>query len=63
MPKYHSDIHNAKPCTFDGRDCWIAAIVEGDRIAFELGDDKIGEFGTEKEAKEWADKILKRVNG
>ncbi len=50
---YSGRIHNAKKVTFDGRDCWIAAIHVNGRFKADEPGDITSEHTTEKEAATW----------
>ena len=52
-------IHNAKRCTFDGRDCWIAAIHDAGTGAFVTSALNVQEVASPKEGKLW---LLQRAS-
>ena len=58
--KYTGHVHNAKRVTFDGRDCFIAAIhVDGKyRVIDPPGGDNVSEHTTQEEAIDWLYKRL-----
>jgi hypothetical protein len=51
-PKIIGTVHNAKICTFDGRDCWISALCD-ERGKFLYGKNNVEEHDTEEQAREW----------
>lgn len=59
MPRlYTGQIHNAKACTFDGRDCFIAAIHVDGRFRADEPGDIVSEHATEAEAVLWLNREL-----
>lgn len=52
-------IHNAKACTIDGSDCWIATLVD-ERGRFSCHMEDVNEGPSLAEARAWAESELRR---
>ena len=64
MMVLRGEYHNAKKCTIDGRDCWVAALVDlqGHLPLSVLKYDCIEEFTTKAAAVTWLTRELIRRN-
>jgi hypothetical protein len=54
-------VHNAKKCTFDGRDLWIASICD-DKGHFSCRSELISEHETREAAYQWLNHMARRLD-